>query len=254
MINKEILLQKCCQLSDSAIKGVKMSVCYIPLTGFGYFVLLSALLAGCSSGQAIDAPLKRYYFPLHELEKEKIYTYKCEARDSLDDQLWVIRSEIRDGKTVMLGKIRQSDGTLTHQWREEECSTGVVMTDYSMSLNKDKAVSSKIIYDDVFPFRADKGGIFLFDMQWSDPANPGAKYELIRNRIYTGDTVLAVMGKRISCIHFKVRERIEVDQEGILGLDMNGDEYYGEGIGLVRFIRQIGDKRPVYTLASVRAL
>lgn len=225
--------------------------------GISFFLRLllltqaSFLFISCQP-TAVDAPLKSYYFPLEQMAKGRIYTYVCDPKDSLDDQIFTLKSEKKDGKIFLDGRISRSDGVLTHQWQEEETRTGMVMTEYAMLLSKDKPEKCRIVYDDIFPFKADSGGIFLFDMKWKDPSNPGASYQLIRNRIFIGDTTMQVMGKEVRCIHFKVRERLEVDQDGILGLDMNGEEYYGEGIGLVRFVRQINDRKPAFTLAAIK--
>ena len=215
-----------------------------------FFALSTIILFSCQSTE-VDTPLKSYYFPLSQLTQGKKYTYVCGPNDSLDDQIFTLISQKKSGKMFLSGSISRSDGVLTHQWQEEETRTGMVMTEYAMFLSKDKPQKTQIVYDDIFPFKADPGGIFLFDMKWRDPASPDASYQLIRNRIYVGDTTMQIMGKEVKCVHFKVRERLEVDQEGRLGLDMNGDEYYGQGIGLVRFVRQVNDRKPVYTLSSI---
>jgi len=35
---------------------------------------------------------------------------------------------------------------------------------------------------------------------------------------------------------------------------MTGDEFYGKGIGLVRFVRQMGNEHLIYTLVSIKDL
>lgn len=215
------------------------------------FVGLALFSVACTNLSSNQTPLKKYYFPYEEMTGGQTYIYQCGPLDSLDNQVFHFVSQKIKGKWYLNGKIFRSDGVLTHEWQEEATTGGMVMNRYAMFLDQKNPRPCEIKYDDIFPFKANKNGVFLFDMNWTDPANPGTKYQLIRNRIFRGDTVLKIMDKNIECIHFKIRERLEVNQEGILGLDMIGDEFYGKGIGLVRFVRQMGDRHPVFTLTSI---
>lgn len=220
----------------------------------GYFVLFIIAFTSCRMDNKSKLPYFEFYFPIHELDESKVYRYKS-TNDSLSDQIWVLKAETSENNTFLNGAIFQVDGLLTHRWKEEQTSTGQVMTEYALALNGDPSnplIRTEIVQDDIFPFKADNNGIFLFNMKWKDPNDINVKYELIRNRIFAGDTMMTVMGKMTKVIHFRVKERVEVDDEGILSLDLSGDEYYAEGIGLVVFIKNLDEKnRVVYELDTI---
>ena len=244
----------CDHLVNNCYKSVKMSYPKIQIYIFGIFVFFLSCLFSCNTVKQDDIPLKTYYFPLEDLINGKNYIYQCDSRDSIEDQRFQFRSEKVGDKWYLNGKIYRSDGVLTHSWREEVTRSGVVMDQYSMYLDHSNPTTCTIKYDDIYPFKADSGGVFLYSISWMDAANPDTKYELIRNRIYKGHLNLSIMAKQVDCIHFGVKEKLEVNQEGILGLDMTGDEFYGKGIGLVRFVRQMGYEHLIYTLVSIKDL
>lgn len=223
----------------------------------GYFVLFIVALTSCAEDANPPAPLSEYYFPLEEMHNDKVYRFRSLNDTALADQLWYFRSTHLEGAHQLQGAILRVDGLVTHRWTELQTSTGMVMTSYSMASagsnsSNTQLINTSIVYDDIFPFRADPNGIFLFDMKWKEPDDPESKYELIRNRIFSGDTMLTVMGKKIKAIHFRLKERVEVDKEGILGLDLSGDEYYAEGLGLVLYVKNLSEKnRVVYELDTI---
>jgi len=89
-------------------------------------------------------------------------------------------------------------------------------------------------------------------MKWTDPADQKIGYELIRNRIFIGDTSMMVLGRQQDVMHFSIKERVEVNNDGILGLDLRGEEYYAKNIGLVKYVKDIDSKtRLTYTLDTI---
>lgn len=254
MINNDFCLQMTSHCLKIKLKNAKMSLIFKRLKITGYFVLLIFACTSCKTDNKSDLPYLEFYFPVNDLSESKVYRYKS-TNDSLGDQIWVLKADRSSNNTFLNGAIFQMDGLLTHRWKEEQTSTGQVMLEYALALNNDSTqplLKTEIIQDDIFPFAADKNGIFLFDMKWKDPGNSKVSYELIRNRIFAGDTMITVRGKKMKTIHFKVKERVEVDDEGILGLDLSGDEFYGEGVGLVVFIKNLDEKnRVVYELDTI---
>ncbi len=253
MINNDSSLQITDHYFKKEITNAKMSLISKSLKITGYFVLFVFGCSSCKTDQKPKLPFVEFYFPLEDLSESKVYRYKS-THDSLSDQIWVLRSAHQDHKIILKGAIFQTDGLLTHLWKEEQTSTGQVMTEYSLALNSfDKPLTNtEIIQDDIFPFEALINGIFLFNMKWKEPNDTSVSYELIRNRIFVGDTMMTVMGKPTKTIHFRIMERVEVDDEGILGLDLSGDEFYAQGIGLVVFVKNLDAKnRVVYELDSI---
>ena len=256
MINKEITVQNNDQIKDILWINAKMSVIRKLSFIFCYFVLLSFLCISCGMDDSDSSDLQKYYFPLENMRAAKNYIYTSSGNDSLDKQIWNLKAEIKEDKTFMIGTMSQSDGRITQQWKEERTNSGMVMDRYSLAMNDtvgEAFANASVMNDDVFPFKADKGGIFLFNLKWTDPADDKIGYELIRNRIYVGDTLMTIMNKKVKAVHFKIKERVEVNTEGILGIDLSGDEYYGEDLGLVQYVKNIGGQRSItYTLTQIK--
>ena len=256
MINTESYLQITNQTRLRQFKNVKMSLLFKLLVDGCYFGAFLFLFSSCNDHNKDAGPLKNYYFPLEQMEEGKVYRYTSDSDTSQGEQLWILKSFKKDGSYILKGAIYQLQDKITHQWQEGQTETGMVMLEYALAMNGiaagSKLTSTKIIYDDIFPFNADKGGVFLFDMKWTDPADQKIGYELIRNRIFIGDTSMMVLGRQQDAMHFSIKERVEVDNDGILGLDLRGEEYYAKNIGLVKYVKDLDAKtRLVYTLDTI---
>jgi len=256
MINIESCLQITNQTRLRQFKNVKMSLLFKLLVDGCYFGAFLFLFSSCNDHNKDAGPLKNYYFPLEQMEEGKVYRYTSDSDTSQGEQLWILKSFKKDGSYILKGAIYQLQDKITHQWQEGQTETGMVMLEYALAMNgiaaDSKLTSTKIIYDDMFPFNADKGGVFLFDMKWKDPADQKIGYELIRNRIFRGDTSMMVLGRQQDVKHFSIKERVEVNNDGILGLDLRGEEYYAKNIGLVKYVKDLDAKtRLVYTLDTI---
>ena len=255
MINKETSLQKNDHRAQISLFNAKLSDISNLNVGICYFVLLIFYSISCNKVSTMERPLESFYFPIKK-GGSVTYTYTSQGSDSLDNQLWKLTYNEHGEKAGLKGEIIQSDGKITHSWEESSTPTGMIMVNYALAMNTKENLrqltSTHIVHDDIFPYKADIGGIFLFNLKWSDPADSSIKYELIRNRIFKGDTMMNVLGKDYKAIHFKLKERVEVNNEGILGLDLSGEEYYAEGLGLVRYIKDLGNKKTIiYNLSSI---
>jgi hypothetical protein len=76
-------------------------------------------------------------------------------------------------------------------------------------------------------------------------------YRVIKNRRFIGDTLFNWNKQIIPAIFFKVREKIEVEKEGVSGQLFEGLEIYAKGIGLVYYEKQVSeDIRIAYRLVK----
>lgn len=226
------------------------------------FILLGHCLffVSCKQPEVAHASLKPYYFQLDSFKEGRVLHFVSTGDTSISDQFWYLKSVLDGNQSYLIGQMYEANGQMTHQWSEMQTSSGMIMTDYGFAYqNPDTGAKelnqANIRYDDIFPFEADSGGIFLFRMAWKDLADTSQKMELIRNRIYTGDTLLQYGGKTYNAIHFVVRDRIEADKEGILGLNVTGSEIYVRDKGLMRYSKILdADRQTEFTLYDVYSI
>ena len=65
------------------------------------------------------------------------------------------------------------------------------------------------------------------------------QYDIIRNRRFAGMEMRAILGDSVLCAVLEVEERIISDETGSIELTIKGNEYYGQGLGLIERVRQI---------------
>jgi hypothetical protein len=183
----------------------------------------------------------------------RILHFKAVADTNLAGEFWRVQA---DSVGLMSYAVYNDVGELLQWYREREVGTGIIMEDYFLS-GTDSAgrfapVKAVIRYDDVVPYQAKPGGIFLFRIQWQGIGKDNMGYELIRNRIFSGDTTVQYAGKTIPAIKFRLRDRVETEKVGILGLDITGEEVYARGQGLIYYRRNIsGNRSMTYRLDKV---
>lgn len=207
-------------------------------------VISSSLYWSCGTKSKSESDLQKYYTHLKPEEGVKVYHFASTVDSSLSGEFWRIYA---DNPGTISYAIYNEAGELLQWYRERGVGTGIIMEEYSLA-GKDSSgaftpVRAVIRYDDVLPFEAVKGGIFLFRMQWQGIGRDNMGYELIRNRIFSGDTTVQYQGKAVPAITFRLKDRVETEKTGILGLDISGEEVYAAGLGLIYYIRHLSNNR-----------
>ena len=105
---------------------------------------------------------------------------------------------------------------------------------------KQQRTEVEIVAGNSFPFEVrDSFGVFLYHVKWKSNEKDITSYKIIKNRRFMGDTTFVWNKRTIPTVFFKVREKIEVEKEGVNGQLFEGLEFYAKGVGLVYYEKQI---------------
>jgi hypothetical protein len=105
---------------------------------------------------------------------------------------------------------------------------------------KQQSTEVKIVAGNSFPFVVkDRFGIFLYHIQWKSNDGDSTIYSVIKNRMFMGDTTFVLNKREIPAIFFMVKEKIEMENEGVTGQLFEGMEIYAKGIGLVYYEKKV---------------
>jgi hypothetical protein len=208
-------------------------------------LLLVFGLQACQAGDAYR-DIRNYYFPLKSLESGLVYEYEPIENTPSGTVYWYYRSIFQDGKVNLTGTYYENELIPLQLNNEEMTEAGMVLKDLYLyekdSLNSEQQIQIpvEVIQDDVFPFKVrPQGGIFLYDIKWTSPLDPGATMELIKNRYYSGDTTFVFQEKTYDAIVFELKELVSYDKEGVLEQQYEGKEIYAKGLGLVYYSKKV---------------
>ncbi|GAB5551819.1 MAG: hypothetical protein Sapg2KO_14100 [Saprospiraceae bacterium] len=208
-------------------------------------VLLSVFMAACQSEDGYR-DIRNYYFPLKALESGLVYEYEPLGNTPTSNIYWYYRSIIQNGAVNLTGTYYENDLIPLQLNNEQMTEAGMVLKDLylyeadSFNVDQQRQIPVEIIQDDVFPFNVKKdGGIFLYNIKWSTPNDPGATMELIKNRRYLRDTSFVFQDKKYDAILFELKELVAYDKEGVLEQEYSGQEIYAKGLGLVYYSKQV---------------
>lgn len=205
------------------------------------------LLTGCRQ-QPAPGPLAEYYYQPAEPGKAKVYHYVPVSDTAMSDEYRLMTS---NGPGLLRAVIYDEGGNALQWYEETFRPSGVVMNELHLA-GSAGASQAEIMHDDIFPFEAQQNGIFLYRVKWEGSGTDSLRYELIRNRIFLGDTTIAFQGRQLPAIMFRVRDLIETEQRGILSLESDGLEIYGLHTGLVYYRKTINDEKELsYRLSDI---
>jgi HAE1 family hydrophobic/amphiphilic exporter-1 len=147
------------------------------------------------------------------------------------------------------------------QVQEEVVQNGLLLKDlYIYDLPdatngyKQQRTEVKIVAGNSFPFVVkDRFGIFLYHIQWKSNDNDSTIYSVIKNRMFMGDTTFVLNKREMPAIFFKVKEKIEMENEGVTGQLFEGMEIYAKGIGLVYYEKKVS-KEAIMAYRFVRGM
>lgn len=189
-----------------------------------------------------------------------VYQYVSKGAHPLPDQFWYLKSFESDNEYFIQGNIYDQFGQLQQFYKEKINQTGITTEEFNLvtfdSLSGKSIVSPvDINYDDVYPFMADLGGIFLYSLSWKYNNDTITSYQLIRNRIFRGDTTIVFNQEKYPAILFTVKDRVEQEQDGTIGINTFGKEIYAKGIGLVGFEKKFETgESTIYNLKKIYSI
>ncbi len=221
---------------------------------WGILLGLSCLTSCQNSGQR---DIRDYYYPMRSLEDGLVYEYRSPAIDSLTPAYWYHRSFIQDDGVYLTSTYYEHQLEPLQLVKEEMVSNGMLVQNLflyapSDSTGRQNRIEVQVLQGAAFPFLlSDSSGVFLYKVRWSPPQDNGATYTIIKNRRYTGDTLVNVLGKERKAVVFQVDELLEYDKNGVLEKQYGGQEVYAKGIGLVYYSKTVDDRmRWDYALTS----
>ena len=218
-------------------------------------ILSLVLLAACTNDSKRN--IKDYYFPLEKmLNNGIVYEYEALHADSIAPYYWYYQTvQIPDSPMVLVGTYYDANFQQRQLVREEVVNNGMLLQDMRLFLTDTSGRQEQVVADvqaaNAYPFEvSDSSGIFLYKVQWDDPFQPNSTTTLIRNRRYLGDTSYVFQGQSLPAVRLGVREIVENEQEGFLEIELEGEEWYAENLGLVYTSREAvtNSFRQVYAL------
>lgn len=192
------------------------------------------LLCSCHSPH-ID--LEQYYYPIDKLAGGLIYEYQSDNL-SIAPGYWYY-STAKKGDTVMLLSQNLDPFLNVKQMAiERRVKNGMLLMSNNIflkdSTGQQKKINVEIIEKNLFPFSVkDTNGIFLYKVKWFSEKDKHTT--VIRNRRFLGFDELEFKGKPVKCAKFELKELIEDYNNGYIEYPFKGVEYYGLGIGLLKY-------------------
>lgn len=222
----------------------KMNQTTLIFTVIVIFLVLSFL--SCSSDHCQKGEnLKTFYYPPENLKHPKIYQFSSHDNPNLPYNYWWIKSLTSRNKKYMIS-INFDQRFIPLQIGIEEITESGALMDQLAFVETDSISQKlhlnpvKIIYDNLFPFCAEKqSGVFLYSIEWQNKDRHPYTYTLIRNRRYVKDTVIQKNNSDIPAKIFSVNDEIEIFEEGqgYAQPRIRGFEIYAEGKGLVQYMK-----------------
>lgn len=211
-----------------------------------FSLVLSVLCAGLTWSCSDDSNhrnIEDFYFPVENLAEGLVYEYR-HPTDSMAPFYHYFRN-VKSGDSLFLVGMRYNHEFEPEQLTtEEKISNGMLLTQSILyqkdSLGKQVSVPMEIKVGSVFPFEVrDSGGVFIYNVKFTDFSEPEKFTTLIRNRSFAGDTSYVFEGRGVPAIKMNVREKVESYDEGFVEHEFNTLEIYAEDIGLVYYRKDI---------------
>jgi hypothetical protein len=205
--------------------------------------------------------IRGYYFPMEKLDSGEVYVYASAGNTGTDSVYWYHRSFLKGEEKIFSSTFYENYMVPLQHVQEEVVQNGLLLKDlYIYDLPdatngyKQQRTEVKVVAGNSFPFVVkDRFGIFLYHIQWTSNDSDSTIYSVIKNRMFMGDTTFTLNKREIPAIFFKVKEKIEMENEGVTGQLFEGTEIYGKGIGLVYYEKKVS-KEVIMAYRFVRGM
>ena len=226
------------------------------------FILIIIGICGlnCSSNEGYDN-IKKYYFPLEELENGgKVYEYsligdtngvaaffKYEAFQQKDKVMFVTTQF--NGYCVQ-GAVYRDE--IIHNGALRE---GIRAFEYDESLDTTYFTDLKVASGNVFPFEVKDSSRFLYKVIIQPNLDPTSTITIEQKMMYLGKTVHSFNGKHYDAVDFSVEEaRTEQSDGGDFHTEYLTRRRYAEGLGLVYYTEKIGEQELQFRLTNIMSM
>lgn len=210
-------------------------------TLFTWFIASFLLLSiGCGNS---ENPYKAYYFPIDDFDEGMVYIYEPANELALGNEIWAFSTVQTDSGTVLLTRIFDQLHTLIQTIRETEVVNGMLADEtiyYTRDTNDVQVVVPlTITRNALFPFTVpDTSKVYTYQASWKEPGDSTLTTTLTRYRRYDRMEILSLPGRKpLESVVMGLQEKIDNDGEGVLSLEMKGEETYAKRLGLVAWKR-----------------
>jgi len=199
----------------------------------GWLLLLS-LATACEED---TYPLRSYYFPIEDCREGQVYVYGSPDDPGLPGQIWLLQSAPGDSGWILQTRIYDQSHTLLQEIREREVANGVLALSYQRYLRdssgQERVLPLEILRGNLFPYLIpDTGRVYTFQLRFREPGDSTVVTTRTRYRRFKGmDHIRLADGVHPSLV-LGLQERIEIEEEGVMTLDFQGEEVYARNIGL----------------------
>lgn len=194
--------------------------------------------------------IRGYYFPMEKLADGEVYVYESVGNTGTDSVYWYHRSFLKGEQKIFSSTFYENYMVPLQQVQEEVVYNGILLKDlYIYGLPdaakgyKQERTEVEIVAGNSFPFVVkDRFGIFLYHIKWKLNDSDSTTYSLTKNRIFMGDTTFTLDNQEIPAVFFKVKEKIDIENERVTGQLFEGMEIYAKGIGLVYYGKKVSEE------------
>ena len=211
---------------------------------FLIFTVFVAIVS-CSDTQSND-DIRRFYFPLKELNDGLVYAYEPEGTLNLGAGYWFNRSFISD-TSARLVTTHYNDELLPVQINTELlASNGMLLESLRIleldSTGRNVSIDAEIGDRNVFPFiPLSPTSIYETRIQFESILEANTRYFRLKQRQFLGDTTFIFAGEEIPAIKVSIKEVIDQENDGTFTQEVTGMEIYAENMGLVYYEKDFGE-------------
>lgn len=187
--------------------------------------------------------IESFYIPFTPNGEGVVYEYRSLENDQLEPEFWHFRAFDSLGNAFIHSRLLRPDGTLVQESLDQRVENGVIQKSLILydrdSTGETIPIQVKIESPDLFPFSpTDSIGVTLYRSSYRQPGD-SLEITLVRNRRFLHIEDFKVFGKTYKSANFYVKELLKTTREGSTESIWDGEEAYGEGLGLIYFRKQI---------------
>lgn len=207
-------------------------------------LLILTLFLSCETEHGDQRNIRKFYFPVTELDDGLVYEYQPLNNDTFPPVYWYYRNAQQKDGLYLVGTAYSPELLPVQLITEAVVSNGMLLEDMYLFVNDSLGgqiqVPVEIQSGSAFPFLVkDSSSVFLYKVKWSLPDSPTVSTTLIKNRRFLGDTTFVYNEEVYPAVQFSVKELIEQRAEGSLEIEYEGVEIYAKDLGLVYYKKEI---------------
>ena len=215
-----------------------------------YFLgLLLPLLFLCSACTG-DRDIRSYYFPVRELvnTEGRVYAYENIGIVPGPDTSFTYYLAVDQDTALYLSITRYgADLSPQQQSRERLLNDGMRLEQLSLLQTDTNGISqetrTELLFDRSFPFYPERAEAAGYRIRFDNGAGEGRQTYVTLNRRFRGDTTLTIMGEERAAVVFDLEGEVSLrdNVDGDISPQFTGYEIYAEGLGLVEYLRNLGE-------------